>query len=273
MPADVLPQLPSAAHKAMLMTRTPLLYARLAILTVFLAGTNIAHAAQLKLLSPQVMRSALAEIVPRFEQISGHQVTVFYATTSALVEEIEADVVADLAILPPEQIEELQDAKKIAKNSSAPIGKIEFGVIVRRGAPKPDVRTVRSLKQALLGAKSIAAGHPESSMTGEYFDSLIERLQIADAIRPKTKLFPSGTAALRAVASGEAEIAVGVVSTGTEPGTEFAGTLPAQAKKLNSYSVGILTASTQGEAAKALASFIASPASLAVMKSKGFAAP
>ena len=146
-------------------------------------------------------------------------------------------------------------------------------MIVRRGAPKPDVRTVRALKQALLGATSIAAGNPDASMTGEYFDRLIERLQIADAIRPKTKLFPSGTAALRAVASGEAEIAVGVVSAGIEPGTEFAGTLPAQAKKLNSYAVGVLTASSQVEAAKVLASFISSPASLVVMKSKGFTAP
>ena len=106
------------------MTRTPLLVATLSgLLTEFLVGANSAHAAELKLLSPQVMRSALTEIVPRFEQMSGNLVTVAYATTSSLVEEIQADTLADLAILSPEQIQELQNAKKIVKNSSTPIGK------------------------------------------------------------------------------------------------------------------------------------------------------
>jgi molybdate transport system substrate-binding protein len=245
----------------------------LAVGTWFLTAIGIANAADLKILSPQVMRSVLDEIVPRFERLSGNQVTISYATTSSQVDKIEAGIVADLAILSPEKIKELQDENKIVKNKAVSIAKIEFGVIVRKGATKPDVSTVRALKQALISAKSIAAGNPEASMTGEYFDSLIERLQIANDIRPKTKLFSSGTAALQAVASGEAEIAVGVVSAGIEPGTEFAGALPAQAKKLNSYAVGILTSSNQIEAAKALALFISSPASLAVFKSKGFAAP
>jgi molybdate transport system substrate-binding protein len=69
-----------------------------------------------------------------------------------------------------------------------------------------------------------------------------------------------------------ADIGIGVVAA-IEPGTELAGGLPAQAKKFNSYAVVILTSSNQLEAAKALASFISSPTSLAVMKSKGFEAP
>ena len=53
-------------------------------------------------------------------------------------------------------------------------------------------------------------------------------------------------------------------------GTELAGVLPAQARKFNSYAAGILTNNNQIQAAKALSSFISSPTSLAVMKSKGF---
>ena len=234
---------------------------------------SIAHATELKVLSPQVMGPALNDLVPQFERSSGIQATISYATASALVKEIEDGTMADLAILSPKQIEQLQEDDKIIKDSLIPIAKLEFGVIIRKGATKPDVNTVHALKQTLISAKSIASGDPETSASGKYFASLIERLRIAGAIKPKIKTFSSGTAALEAIANGEADIGVGVVSTSNGPGTELAGVLPAQAKKFNSYAVGILTSSSQIQAARALASFISSPTSLAVMKSKGFDAP
>jgi len=242
------------------------------LVTGSLITVSVTHAAELKVLSPQVMKLVLDDLIQQFERSSGNQVTISYATASALVREIEAGIVADLAILSPEQIEQLQEEDKIVEDSLTPIAKLEFGVIIRKGATKPDVSTVHSLKQALLSAKSIASGDPETSTSGEFFASLIERLQIDDEIKPKIKTFSSGTAALRAIANGEADIAIGVVAA-IEPGTELAGVLPAQAKKFNSYAVGILTSSNQLAAAKALASFISSPTSLAVMKSKGFEAP
>jgi len=249
----------------------------IAALAVVVAGSliiaSIAHAAELKVLSPQVMRPALNDLFPQFERSSGIQVTISYAPASALVKEIEDGKMADLAILSPKQIEQLQEDDKIVKDSLTPIAKLEFGVIIRKGATKPDVNTVHALKQTLMSAKSIASGDPEASASGKYFASLIERLRIADAIKPKIKTFSSGTAALEAIANGEADIGVGVVSASNGPGTELAGVLPAQAKKFNSYAVGILTSSSQIQAAKALASFISSPTSLAVMKSKGFDAP
>jgi molybdate transport system substrate-binding protein len=249
----------------------------IAALAVLVAGSLltaiIANAAELKVLSPQAMRPALNDLIPQFERSSSIQVTISYATASALVKEIEDGKMADLAILSPEQIEQLQEEDKIVEDSVTPVAKIEFGVIIRKGATKPDVRTVHALKQTLMSTKSIALGDPESSASGKYLASLIERLRIVDAVKPKIKTFSSGTAALEAIANGEADIGVGVVSAANAPGTELAGVLPAQAKKFNSYAVGILTSSNQIQAAKALASFISSPASLAVMKSKGFDAP
>jgi extracellular solute-binding protein len=69
------------------------------------------------------------------------------------------------------------------------VAKLKFGVIIRKGATKPDVSRVHALKQTLMATKSIASGDPESSASGKYFSSLIERLRIADAIKPKIKTF------------------------------------------------------------------------------------
>jgi molybdate transport system substrate-binding protein len=251
----------------------PFIAALAAVVASSLITASIALAAELKVLSPQAMGPALNDLVPQFERSSGIQVTISYATASVLVKEIEDGKMADLAILSPNQIEQLQKEGKIVKDSLTPVAKLEFGVIIRKGATKPDVSTVRALKQTLMSAKLIASGDPETSATGMYFASLIERLRIADAIKPKIKTFSSGTAALEAIAIGEADIGIGAVSGANGPGTELAGVFPAQAKKFNSYAIGILTSSNQIQAAKALASFISSPTSLAVMRSKGFDAP
>jgi molybdate transport system substrate-binding protein len=133
--------------------------------------------------------------------------------------------------------------------------------------------TVHGLKQTLLSAKSIALGDPKSSTTGSYFANLIDRLQIADAVKPKIKTFSSGSAAIEAVADGEADLGVWVISGANGPATELAGILPAQAKKFNTYAAGILTTTRQMQAAKALSSFISSSNSLTIIKSKGFNAP
>jgi molybdate transport system substrate-binding protein len=234
---------------------------------------SIAHAVDLQVLSPQAMRPALSNLVPQFERSSGNQVAISYASTSVLVREIEDGKMTDVAILSPQQIKQLQDEGKIVEDSLAPIAKLEYGVFIQKGVPKPDMNTVHALKQTLLSAKSIALGDPKSSATGSYFANLIERLQIADAIKPKIKTFSSGAAALEAIANGEADLGIWVISGANGPGTELAGVLPAQAKKFNAYAAGILTRSNQMQAAKALLSFISSPNSLTVMKSKGFNSP
>jgi molybdate transport system substrate-binding protein len=239
----------------------------------FLVLASAANGADLKILSPHAIRPALNDLVPEFERLSGHRVIVSYATTSNLVKDIKAGKTADVAILPPEQIEQLQDDDKIIDDNLTPVAKLEIGLVIRKGATKPNLSTVHALKQTLLTAKSIASGDPKASASGEYFASLLERLRIADLVKPKIKLFPSGTAAVGAVANGEADIGVGMVSVANEGSTEVAGIFPAQAKKSKSYAVGVVTSSKETEAAKTLASFISSTNSRSNLKSKGFEAP
>src|SRR5512137_1859735 len=110
--------------------------AALAAVAASLMTASIAHAAELKVLSAQAMTPALNDIVPQFERSSGIQVTISYATASALVKEIEDGKIADLAILSPKQIKQLQEEDKIVEDSLIPVAKLEFGVIIRKGATK-----------------------------------------------------------------------------------------------------------------------------------------
>src|ERR1700741_5062156 len=91
-----------------------------ALVTGFLITASVTHAAELKVLSPPVMKLVLDDLIQQFERSSGNQVMISYATASALVREIEAGIVADLAILSPEQIEQLQEEDKIVEDSLTP---------------------------------------------------------------------------------------------------------------------------------------------------------
>ena len=234
---------------------------------------SAAEAVELKLLSPHAMKTALNDLVPSFEQASGHRVTIFYAPASKLLREIQEGKVADVAILSPEEIEQLEEDDKVVEDSLTPVAKVEIGLIIQRGATKPDLSTVHRLKQTLMTAKSIASGNPRTSVSGEYFAELIERLRIADAIKPKIKFLPSSRAAVEAVAKGEADVGIGMVSMADTDGTELAGVFPAQAKKSKSYAVGILTTSDHMQPARDLALFVTSPSSSATFKTNGFEAP
>jgi molybdate transport system substrate-binding protein len=124
-----------------------------------------------------------------------------------------------------------------------------------------------------MTAKSIASGDPRISVSGKYFADLIERLRIADVLKPKIKFLPSSRAAVEAVARGDADVGIGMVSMANTGGTELAGVFPAQAKKSKSYAVGILATSDHMQAARDLASFVTSPSSSAIFKTNGFEGP
>ncbi len=246
------------------------------IIVVAIAYFSIAsgaEAVELRLLSPHAMQTALNDLVPAFEQASGHRVTIVYAPASKLLREIQGGKAADVAILSPKQIEQLEEDDNVVEDSLTPVAKLEIGLIIRRGATKPDLGTIHRLKQTLLTAKSIASGNPRISVSGEYFADLIERLRIADAIKPKIKFLASSSAAVEAVARGEADIGIGMVSMANTEGTELAGVFPAQAKKSKSYAVGILATSDHMQAARDLASFVTSARSSATFKTNGFEAP
>ena len=58
------------------------------------------------------------------------------------------------------------------------VGRVGVGVMVKEGAPKPDVSTVDAFKQALLTAKSVAYPDPGAGhASGIHFRAVLDRPQ------------------------------------------------------------------------------------------------
>ena len=105
----------------------------------FLTQGSVANAAEIKLLSSLGVKPAMIDLIPKFEQSSGHKVTIDYGTAGALTDRIQKGEAADVAIATQQQIANLEKQGRIAEGSPVDIAKVGVGVFVRKGAPKPDI--------------------------------------------------------------------------------------------------------------------------------------
>ncbi len=237
-----------------------------------LAGTPApAQAAEMKLLAPFSLRVMLPDLLPQFEQASGHKVAVEYATLGASTQRVMNGDPADVAIVSPKQSEQLQEQGKLLAGSGIEVARVGITVFVKNGAPKPELDSVDALKRTLLTAKSIAMGDPAAGGgSGVYLAGLMQRLGLAAEIKSKTKLLKSGTEVAEAVAKGETEIGIGVASDAKIiPGLD-AIPLPPEVQSYSAYVAGVSASSKDAPAGKALIAFLTSPPVKQAFTANGF---
>jgi molybdate transport system substrate-binding protein len=227
--------------------------------------------AELTVYSTIGMRSAAEELFGRFETQSGHKLTVTWGTAPMLVKRIESGENADMLILSRAGIDALIKQSKIAPGSDVTLAGSGVAIAVKAGAAKPDVSTPEALKRTLLAAKSIAYSEPAAGgASGVYFAKLLERMGIADAMKPKTKYPPAGGFSASLLISGEAELAVQQKPELLHvAGCDIVGFLPGDLNMVTEFAAGIMPDSKHADAAKALIAMLRSPEAAAVFRGKG----
>jgi molybdate transport system substrate-binding protein len=94
---------------------------------------------------------------------------------------------------------------------------------------------------------------------------VLERLGIADVMKPKTVAFKERSERFEAVARGDVEIGFNQISEIiAAPGVDLVGSLPAPIQNYTLFAGGIVATSKEQNAAKALIRFISSPVVLEV---------
>jgi molybdate transport system substrate-binding protein len=226
-----------------------------------------ASAAEIKVLAPGATKEVYLDLVPQFEQSSGHKVMTTWSGTADIKKRMAADEVYDVVIVGAPDIDAFIKQGKMVAGSRIDLMKSGVGVAVRAGAPKPDISSSEALKKTLLAAKSIGYS---TGPSGVYVVSLIERMGIADQIKSKLKQVPSGARIGSIITSGEAEIGFQQISELIHaPGVDYVGPLPADVQKITVYSAGIHRGATQPEAAKELVKALTGPGAAPVIKNHG----
>lgn len=243
----------------------------LALIMSQLVTAAAANAADITVVSGGAFKQVLSALIAQYEKETGNKVAVTYQTVGqhlALIRDGKEQF--DVAVLTPEAIDGLAKEGKIVPGSRADLAKVGVGVVVKAGAPLPDISTDAAFKHALLAAKSVAYIDPKAGgSSGIYVDGLLQRLGIADQIHAKAVLVQGGAVADH-VADGEAEIGVHQISEILPvAGVTLVGPLPADIQNFTVYAAGVGTAAKDGAAAKGFVEFLTGPHALPIIKAKG----
>ena len=143
-----------------------------------------------------------------------------------------------------------------------------LGVAVRSGAPRPDLGTLESFKQALLRAKSIT--YSDSTVGIFMTNTLFPRMGIAKEMAAKVIRTPRGAGAVALVAKGEAELVLLPVSELThQPGIEVVGKVPAEAQYNSVFSAAIVNQASEPQSSRRLIEYLASDKAVKAIRENG----
>jgi molybdate transport system substrate-binding protein len=235
-----------------------------------LPAATIARAAEITVVAgggplPDVMGTLL----PMFEKATGNKVKFSSKGAPAIAADLKQGA-ADLVITNTEVVDDLAKNGDVAADGKTLLMISKVGIAVKAGAPRPDVSTPEKLKAAMLAAKTV--GYSQGS-SGQHMQTVMQKLGITDAIKPKAVVV-QGRPVGEAIASGEAEIGFQqVAELRPVKGVDQFGELPPELQTKIPYSAGVAAKAKEPATARALVTFLRSPAAMAVLKSKGMELP
>jgi molybdate transport system substrate-binding protein len=224
----------------------------------------------IKLIASNAVKEALAELVPHFEQATGHKVAIAWGGTLDIARRVGAGEVVDIVILADVRIDDLIAQGRLLAGSRVDIARSGIGVAVRAGARKPDISSTAAFKAAVLAAGSIVLSSGPSSV---YLTDLFQTMGVADAVKSRIHQIGPGLPVGAAVARGEGEIGFTQVSELlSADGIDYVGPLPAELQHITVWSAGLHAAAPTPDAAKALVRYLTAPQAADVIRRSGMEA-
>ena len=174
---------------------------------------------------------------------------------------------ADVVIMVGYALDDLIKQGKVDPASRVELADSRIGLVVREGAPKPDISSVDGLKKTLLDAKSVAYS---DSASGVYIEEqLFKRLGIEDQLKPKSKMIPKIPVG-SVVATGDYQLGFQQVSELLPvPGVSFVAKIPESVQSVTRFAAGIPVGAQHPAQAKALLDYLASTAAQPDVKATG----
>jgi molybdate transport system substrate-binding protein len=248
----------------------------LAALALSFAGMT--QAAEVRVMISAGFYGVYAELGPAFERASGHKLVTTRGPSmgdspEAIPTRLTRGEEADVVILDGAAADELVKRGLARAGSKVELAKSMVGMVVREGAPKPDIASVDAFRKTLLAAKSIAYS---DSGSGTYISTtMFPKLGIAGEVAGKSRKVrgpPSGEPVAAVVARGESEIGFQQVSELIHvSGVTYVGPIPAELQPGFSFAGAITTKAAEPEAAAALIRFLASSDGVPVITKAGLA--
>jgi molybdate transport system substrate-binding protein len=237
------------------------------ILGLAVSTMTTVEASELRLIAGGSLAALMNDLGPQFEKASGHTLSIHFDSTPNIIARINSGTPFDLAVVPVDVFKDATARAHVAAGPTIDVARVGYGVIVRSGAPKPDISTPDAFKQALLDAPSIAS--VPASAAGAYITKIFERLGIGEAMKAKTKAQPGPTAIAPAVAKGEAELGIFLSSVLIAAGVELVGPFPGDLQQELVFTAAVAADTKEPDASKAFIDYLKTPAAIGAIKAAG----
>ncbi len=224
---------------------------------------------QITLVAPGGARAAIEGLIPGFESKTGIKVKATYGSGLGTKKQVAQGDVFDIQVVQPPFPAVLASGNVVVK-SQTPLASVAVGVVVKKGAAKPDISTAAAVKKMLLAATSVTYPDPSGgAAAGVSFDKTLAQLGIAKEVQAKITRAQGGAGAMKLVADGQVEIGLTFLSEMQEPGIDVLGPLPAEIS-VPTRLVGFVSSHTKdAKAATALLKYLSSPEAASVYRANG----
>jgi molybdate transport system substrate-binding protein len=243
-----------------------------AALTILASAARPAAAADVVVFTsaaPAVVEQALAAA---FTQATGNRILFDVGTVREIQAKLAGSGRPDIVVLPAAALEAADKASGMRPGSRIDLARVGIGVVVRAGAPLPDISSVDALRQTLLAARSIAHPDPQGGgFAGAQIARMFARLGIADAIKPKISLAYAFTGGVAQVADGEAEIGLFNISEILPvKGVTLVGPLVPELQSYITFSAALPAGSAAPEPAAGFLRALSDPKASEAWRAAGF---
>jgi molybdate transport system substrate-binding protein len=225
------------------------------------------QAAEIKVIAGGSMTASMNALAAPFEKASGHKLSIHFDSTPNIIARVNSGTPFDVVVVPVDVFKDATAKARFAPGPTVDIARVGYGVIVRTGAPKPDISTPDAFKTALLAAPSIA--FLPASAAGAYVTKVFERLGISEEMKAKTKVQAAPAQIAPAVAKGEAELGVFLTNVLVAPGVELVGPFPGDLQQELVFTSAVAADTKEADAAKALIDYLKTQEATAIIKAAG----
>ena len=224
--------------------------------------------APLALISSMATRKLLTELVDSHQrQHPGVAVALESVGGVDAARRVAAGEAFDAVALGSDAIDQLIADGHLLPGSRVDIVRSGVAVAVRAGAPHPDIGSEAAVQAAVLAAPTVSYS---TGPSGVALARLFQRWGIADAVQAKLVVPPPGTPVGALVARGEVALGFQQLSELMHlPGIDVLGPLPEAIQITTIFAGGVVAASPQPEAVRALLAFLASPETAPIKSANG----
>lgn len=236
------------------------------------AFSALAHAEQLNVMTSGGFTAAYKILGPKFAAATGNTLDTQLGPSmgkapEAIPNRLARGEHADVVIMVGYALDDLIKQGKVDPASRVELADSRIGLVVREGAPKPDISSVENLKKTLLDATSVAYS---DSASGVYIEKeLFNKLGVEDQLKPKAKMIPKVPVG-SVVATGDYQLGFQQVSELLPvQGVSFVGKIPESVQSVTRFAAGIPVGAQHPKEAKALLDYLAAPAAQADVQATG----